>query len=135
MRMRSRYLAGVKSSRACRSQGWAGTASWTRFSGTGERLLILFPEGTRVAQARWGVPERSFSPLRAVQGNRSPPVYTENLNRVLPEGEVLPVPLLMPLICGGGLQLEEGTQARVLEKAFAVEHCPLLDMTRMNSCG
>lgn len=57
--------------------------------------LILFPEGTRNAGGEPG----EFKPglfhiARACQSVDLVPVFIENLNRVLPKGEVLPVPVL-----------------------------------------
>lgn len=69
--------------------------------------LILFPEGTRgtgevLAAFRSGLYHlaRRRSDLEFV------PVYLNNLNRILPKGEVLPVPLLSTVSFGLPLRLE-----------------------------
>jgi 1-acyl-sn-glycerol-3-phosphate acyltransferase len=63
--------------------------------------LILFPEGTRgngdeVGEFKGGLYHlcRSKPELEAV------PVYLENLNRILPKGEFLPLPLLSRVTFG-----------------------------------
>jgi 1-acyl-sn-glycerol-3-phosphate acyltransferase len=81
--------------------------------------LILFPEGTRTAQALPG-------PFKAGLFNlavRFPkvelvPVYLENLHRSLPKGTVFPVPLICTVRFGAPLQriADEGKQA-FLERA------------------
>jgi hypothetical protein len=38
------------------------------------------------------------------------PVYLENLNRILPKGEILPVPLLGSITVGTPIRLEPGEQ-------------------------
>jgi len=70
--------------------------------------LILFPEGTRgtgeeVAPFKSGLYHmcRMWPNLEAV------PVYLENLNRILPKGEFLPVPLLSQVTFGPGIQVCE----------------------------
>ena len=71
--------------------------------------LIVFPEGTRsadgsVQEFKGGLyhlarehPEAAFVP-----------VYMENLNRVLPKGEILPVPLVASIRFGQPLRLQAG---------------------------
>jgi 1-acyl-sn-glycerol-3-phosphate acyltransferase len=72
-----------------------------------ENSLILFPEGTR------GTGEK-IGPFRAGLYHlamRRPdvelvPAYLDNLNRILPKGEFLPVPMLSLLTFGKPLQVE-----------------------------
>jgi 1-acyl-sn-glycerol-3-phosphate acyltransferase len=69
--------------------------------------LILFPEGTRGTGEKMG-PFRSGLYHLAV---RRPdvelvPAYLDNLNRILPKGEFLPVPMLSLLTFGKPVQLE-----------------------------
>ncbi len=48
------------------------------------------------------------------------PVYLENLNRILPRGEVLPVPLLSCIRFGAPMWLESGeSKQHFLERARA----------------
>jgi 1-acyl-sn-glycerol-3-phosphate acyltransferase len=83
--------------------------------------LILFPEGTR------GTGE-SVGPFRAGLyhlARRRPdvelvPAYLENLNRILPKGEVLPVPLVSLLTFGQPLHVGENEEKQAfLERARA----------------
>ncbi|MGB7844454.1 MAG: lysophospholipid acyltransferase family protein [Candidatus Acidiferrum sp.] len=72
-----------------------------------EYSLILFPEGTRGTGEKIG-PFRSGLYHLAV---RRPdvelvPAYLENLNRILPKGEFLPVPMLSLLTFGKPLHVE-----------------------------
>ena len=83
------------------------------------RSLIVFPEGTRgsgedVAPFKSGIyhlaSERPHVELV--------PAYLENLNRILPKGEVLPVPVLSSATFGPPLRLEPAeTKAAFLERA------------------
>ncbi len=73
----------------------------------GHHSLILFPEGTRgagedIAQFRSGLYHlcRSRPDLEVV------PVYLDNLNRILPKGHLLPVPMLSRITFGAPLRLE-----------------------------
>jgi 1-acyl-sn-glycerol-3-phosphate acyltransferase len=73
----------------------------------GEHSLILFPEGTRGTGEKLG-PFRSGLYHLAL---RRPdvelvPAYLENLNRILPKGEFLPVPMLSLLTFGKPLHVE-----------------------------
>jgi 1-acyl-sn-glycerol-3-phosphate acyltransferase len=83
--------------------------------------LILFPEGTR------GTGE-TIAPFRSglyYLAKRKPevelvPAYLENLNRILPKGEVLPVPLISMLTFGAPLRIGESEEKRdFLERARA----------------
>jgi len=83
--------------------------------------LIVFPEGTRgtgeqVAPFKSGL----FHLCRVRPGVELLPVYLENLNRILPKGEVLPVPMLSRVTFGPPLQREpEEPRAAFLERARA----------------
>jgi 1-acyl-sn-glycerol-3-phosphate acyltransferase len=83
--------------------------------------LILFPEGTR------GTGE-SVAPFRSGLyhlAKRRPdaelvPAYLENLNRILPKGEFLPVPLISMLTFGEPMHVGEGeNKVAFLERARA----------------
>lgn len=89
-------------------------------AGMGEdQSLIIFPEGTRgsgdeVQPFKSGL----YHLAKAKPGLEMVPVYLENLNRVLPKGEYLPVPLLSRVYFGAPLQLQEGeAKGEFLERA------------------
>jgi 1-acyl-sn-glycerol-3-phosphate acyltransferase len=81
--------------------------------------LILFPEGTRgpgedIAQFRSGLYHlcRSRPEVEVV------PVYLDNLNRILPKGHLLPVPMLSRITFGAPLRLQPSEEKDVfLERA------------------
>ncbi len=81
--------------------------------------LILFPEGTRgtgekVAHFRSGLYHLAHRRPDA----ELVPTYLENLNRILPKGEFLPVPMLSLLTFGKPIQLEPHEEKEVfLERA------------------
>ena len=71
--------------------------------------LIVFPEGSRSADDEMS----DFKSGLYYLGKKRPdlelvPVYMENLNRILPRGEVLPVPLLSCITIGAPIFLEAG---------------------------
>lgn len=71
--------------------------------------LIVFPEGGRTSGEEMG----EFKSGLYYLGKKRPdlelvPVYMDNLNRVLPRGEVLPVPLLSCITIGPPMWLEQG---------------------------
>ena len=71
--------------------------------------LIIFPEGGRFAGPE---PQEFKSGLYHLARQRPNvplvPVYLENLNRVLPKGEFLPVPLLGSVTLGSPISLNPG---------------------------
>jgi 1-acyl-sn-glycerol-3-phosphate acyltransferase len=70
--------------------------------------LILFPEGTRGTGDQIGPFKAGIYQLcRFRPGLQLVPAYLENLNRILPKGEVIPIPLLSRVIFGPPLELEE----------------------------
>ncbi len=81
--------------------------------------LILFPEGTRGNGEKVG----SFRAGLYHLALRRPdvelvPAYLENMNRILPKGEVLPVPMLSLLTFGKPIQVEPGEEKEAfLERA------------------
>jgi 1-acyl-sn-glycerol-3-phosphate acyltransferase len=95
----------------------------------GERhSLILFPEGSRHNQ-----PEpQPFKPGLFHLAKKRPdvqfvPVWMENLNRILPKGEVLPVPMLGSVTFGAPIKLEAGETkpdflVRAREAVLALRH-------------
>jgi 1-acyl-sn-glycerol-3-phosphate acyltransferase len=84
-----------------------------------ENSLILFPEGTRGSGEKMG-PFRSGLYHLAIRRPDAElvPAYLDNLNRILPKGEVLPVPMLSLLTFGKPMQVEPGEDRDVfLERA------------------
>jgi len=76
---------------------------------TGGESLIIFPEGTRNPDGE----VNPFKPGLFHIAKAKPeialiPVFIENLNRVLPKGEVLPVPMLCTVSFGEPLRLAAG---------------------------
>jgi 1-acyl-sn-glycerol-3-phosphate acyltransferase len=73
----------------------------------GRHSLILFPEGTRgagddIAPFRSGL----YHLCRNRPDVEVIPVYLENLNRILPKGHLLPVPMLSRITFGAPMRLE-----------------------------
>ena len=68
----------------------------------GERnSLIVFPEGTRGLSGEVGTFKSGLYHLCRLRPDvELIPVYLENLNRILPKGEVLPVPMLSRIVFG-----------------------------------
>lgn len=90
--------------------------------------LIVFPEGTRSADGA----VHPFKPGLYHLARTRPdialvPVYLQNLSRILPKGESLPVPLLGSLSVGAPLQLtSDETKTAFLDRArTAVQHLAL----------
>jgi 1-acyl-sn-glycerol-3-phosphate acyltransferase len=74
-----------------------------------DHSLILFPEGTRRREAEVG----EFRPGFFHLAERRPdlelvPVYLRNLDRMMPRGSHLPVPLLSEILFGAPLQFAPG---------------------------
>jgi 1-acyl-sn-glycerol-3-phosphate acyltransferase len=63
--------------------------------------LIVFPEGTRGVAGQLGPFKSGLYYLsRARPDVELVPVYLDNLNRILPKGEMLPVPMLSRVVFG-----------------------------------
>jgi 1-acyl-sn-glycerol-3-phosphate acyltransferase len=63
--------------------------------------LIVFPEGTRSTNGEVGTFKSGLYHLSRLRPDAElVPVYLENLNRILPKGEWLPVPMLIRVIFG-----------------------------------
>ena len=85
------------------------------------KSVIVFPEGTRSVNGEVG-PFKSglFHLSRARPDAELIPVYLENLNRILPKGETLPVPMLSRVVFGAPLSADVGEgKERYLAKARA----------------
>ncbi len=81
--------------------------------------LVIFPEGTR---SNKGVPQAFKSGLYhlAEQFPNVPlvPAWIDNVQRVMPKGEVVPVPILCSVTFGAPMRLQDGEDKRVfLERA------------------
>ena len=71
--------------------------------------LIVFPEGSRNTDSEMGEFKSGLYYLSRKRPDLElVPVYIENLNRVLPRGEFLPVPLLSCITFGPPIWLETG---------------------------
>lgn len=81
--------------------------------------LILFPEGTRSSNLE-PLPFKSglFHLAKERPDIEFVPVYLENLNRILPKGEILPVPLISSVTIGVPIKLAQGeAKEAFLERA------------------
>jgi len=81
--------------------------------------LIVFPEGTRGDGLEVG-PFKSgiYHVWERRPDVQFVPVYLSNLNRILPKGEFLPVPVISRVVFGPGLKLEKDeTKESFLRKA------------------
>lgn len=84
--------------------------------------LIIFPEGTRNLTDMPLMPFKSGIYRLALlrPGVQMVPVWIANLNRVMPKGELLPVPLICSVAFGEPLRLGEGEEKTAfLERARA----------------
>ena len=72
--------------------------------------LIMFPEGTRNMGDAPMLPLKSglFHLASQAPGVRLVPVWIDNLQRVLPKGALLPIPLACTVTYGPPLQLQAG---------------------------
>jgi 1-acyl-sn-glycerol-3-phosphate acyltransferase len=71
--------------------------------------LIIFPEGTRGTGERLA-PFKSglYHLCRRREGLEVVPVHMENLNRILPKGRSIPVPMISRITFGRPMRLEDG---------------------------
>jgi len=78
--------------------------------------LIIFPEGTRGRGNEVGPFKSGIYHLWSKQPHvQFVPVYLANLNRVLPKGEVLPVPFISRVAFGPPLERASGSSAETKE--------------------
>ncbi len=81
--------------------------------------LIVFPEGTRGSEPEPGAFKSGLYHLAQARPDvELIPVYLDNLNRILPKGESLPVPMLSRIIFGGPLpRIADEAKTGFLERA------------------
>ena len=93
-----------------------------------ENSLIVFPEGTRGDGLQVGPFKSGIFHLWSRRPDvQFVPVYLSNLNRILPKGEFLPVPVISRVTFGAPLRLDENeTKESFLTKAHAAV-CALRD--------
>ena len=86
-----------------------------------ENSLIVFPEGTRGNGLEVGPFKSGIYHLWSKRPDvQFVPVYLSNLNRILPKGEFLPVPVISRVVFGPPLKPEKDeTKESFLEKAHA----------------
>jgi len=96
--------------------------------------LILFPEGTRNTTEERLLPFKTglYHLARARPGIDMVPVWIENLNRVMPKGEFVPIPLLCTVTFGAPLRWTDGEEkSAFLDRARGV----LLDLAPARENG
>lgn len=79
---------------------------------TEQASLLVFPEGTRNTGEEKLLPFKSglYHLSAAMPAIELVPVWIENLNRVMPKGEVIPIPLLCTVTFGQPLTLHHGEE-------------------------
>ncbi|HMO47253.1 MAG TPA: lysophospholipid acyltransferase family protein [Rubrivivax sp.] len=83
--------------------------------------LVIFPEGTRSSKGE-PMPFKSglYHLAQKFPGVQLIPVWIDNVQRVMPKGEVVPVPILCTATFGAPMRLESGEDKRdFLERARA----------------
>lgn len=76
-----------------------------------DHSLIIFPEGTRGQNPECAPFKSGIYRLALMRPDvELVPVYLENLNRVLPKGEFVPVPLLSRVAFGPPIRVEPGEE-------------------------
>ncbi len=83
--------------------------------------LIIFPEGTRNMTEEKLLPFKSgiYNLAHARPGIDLVPVWIENLNKVMPKGEVVPIPLICTVTFGAPVHLNEGEERKAFLKRAA----------------
>jgi len=104
-----RQGAGASTDRAARVEAARRTVELTAQALGTRHSLIVFPEGTRGSGAEPGPFKSGLYHLVQLRPDvELIPAYLENLNRILPKGEILPVPMMASVTFGAPLQLERG---------------------------
>jgi len=80
--------------------------------------LIVFPEGTRSTTGDVGPFKSGLYHLSCLRPEAElVPVHLENLNRILPKGEMLPVPMLSRVVFGTPFRSSKGDKDAFLAEA------------------
>jgi 1-acyl-sn-glycerol-3-phosphate acyltransferase len=91
--------------------------------------LIVFPEGGRSASGEIGLFKSGLYYLNKKRPDLElVPVYLDNMNRVLPRGEFLPVPLLSCITFGPPIWLEPGEPKADFSRRAREAICRLRDL-------
>jgi 1-acyl-sn-glycerol-3-phosphate acyltransferase len=116
-----RYLAHGVFNAVLIDRGGGGREAVARMvEGLGDdHSLILFPEGTRGSGERVQEFRSGLYHLCCERPDvELVPVHLENLNRALPKGEFIPVPVISRIAFGSPMKLEEGeAKEAFLERA------------------
>jgi len=122
-----RYLAGRVFRAVLIDRAPAGTASLESARASIKRMaeemgnhdsLIVFPEGTRSRDGEVAAFKSGLYHLSRLRQAELIPVYLENLNRILPKGETLPVPMLSRVVFGAPLPARpDETKQAFLDRA------------------
>jgi 1-acyl-sn-glycerol-3-phosphate acyltransferase len=110
-----RYLAGrvfravlIERGQATAESARAANEQMAREMGDSDSLIV-FPEGTRSLNGEIGPFKSGLYHLSQLRPDvELVPVYLENLNRILPKGESLPVPMMSRVIFGPPLTSRNG---------------------------
>jgi 1-acyl-sn-glycerol-3-phosphate acyltransferase len=110
----SRVFNAILIDRAGAARSPAGAARSIEQIATGmgsDQSIIVFPEGTRSRNGEV-LPFKSglYHLCRMKPELELVPVYLANMNRILPKGEILPVPLLGRVIFGPSMKLLAGEE-------------------------
>jgi 1-acyl-sn-glycerol-3-phosphate acyltransferase len=116
-----KYFAAAVFDAVLIDRGGGGKGAVARMvEGLGDsHSLIVFPEGTRGSGGRIAPFKSGLYHLASARPDvELVPVSLENLNRILPKGEIVPVPMISRVVFGPGLRLENGeSKADFLERA------------------
>jgi 1-acyl-sn-glycerol-3-phosphate acyltransferase len=96
--------------------------------------LILFPEGTRNQTDASLLPFKSglFHLASTRPDVRLVPVWINNLNRVMPKGEIVPIPLICTVSFGSAIRIDpDESKEAFLDRAQTA----LLDLSPQHAGG
>ncbi len=98
---------GAATDRAARVEAARRTIERTAQALGTQHSLIVFPEGTRGSGGEPGPFKSGLYHLVQLRPDvELVPAYLENLNRILPKGEILPVPMIASVTFGTPLRVE-----------------------------